>query len=292
MHNIERPRITGLSHIGLFAHDVQKSLRFYEDFLGYEEQYELTDPDGRLSLKFIKVNDRQFVEIFPERNTEDDRLYQVAFVVEDIEALRLHLQKHGISVPEKVPKGRIGNLNFSIKDPDGHTLEFVQYTSDGWTLQDTGKHLGKRRISARIKHIGFTVRNLSRSLAFYRDVLGCTETWRGSPDGKRLAWVNMKLPDSDEYLELMLYEEPLAPERKGTLNHMSLEVDDVPGAVEIVKERAEAGLYDREIAHKVGINRKRQCNLFDPDGTRAELMEAGTIDGMSPAWFEPPAEPS
>lgn len=288
---ISRPRIIGLSHMGLFVRDITKSLQFYQDFLGYEEQFQLTQPDGSLALKFIKVNDRQFIELFPERNAADDRLYQVAFIVEDIEVLRAHLKAHGVSVPEKAPKGRIGNLNFSIKDPDGHILEFVQYMPDGWTLQDAGKHLGKNRISARIKHFGFTVRNLDAALSFYRDVLGCTETWRGSPDGKRLAWVNMKLPDSDEYLELMLYQEALSDERKGVLNHMSLEVDDVPVAVEIMKERAGRGLYSRDITHKVGINRKRQCNLFDPDGTRSELMEAWTIDGMAPDWFEPAASP-
>ena len=31
--------------------------------------------------------------------------------------------------------------------------------------------------------------------------------------------------------------------------------------------------------NRTGINRKRQVNLFDPDGTRVELMEPDTIDG-------------
>ena len=29
---------------------------------------------------------------------------------------------------------------------------------------------------------------------------------------------------------------------------------------------------------RTGVNRKRQCNLYDPDGTRIELMEPFTID--------------
>jgi hypothetical protein len=36
---------------------------------------------------------------------------------------------------------------------------------------------------------------------------------------------------------------------------------------------------------RTGRNRKRQCNLFDPDGTRIELMEPKTVDGQ-------PAPPS
>lgn len=288
MQFANRPKIVGLSHIGVFVQDIEKSLVFYRDFLGFEEQFQLTEPDGRLALKFMKINDRQFIELFPERNPEDDRLYQVAFIVEDAEALRLHLKANGIEVPEKVKKGRIGNLNFSIKDPDGHVLEFVQYLSDGWTLQDAGKHLGARRMSVRMKHIGFTVKSLEKSLPFYRDVLGCTEVWRGSSDGARLSWVNMRLPDSDDYLELMMQYEPLPRERMGALNHMSLEVDDILEAVEEVAARAAGGVYEKPITHKIGINRKRQCNLFDPDLTRAELMEPWTVDGMSPVWFQPP----
>ncbi|MEI6874394.1 MAG: VOC family protein, partial [Spirochaetota bacterium] len=272
----------GLSHIGLFVRNLDQSLRFYTDFLGYEEQFQLAEADGRVALKFMKINDRQFIELFPERKAEDDRLFQVAFIVEDIEAMRAHLESHGVAVPEKAGKGRIGNLSFSAKDPDGHILEFVQYMPEGWTLQDTGKHLSAKRISARLKHIGFTVRSLSTSLAFYRDLLGCTEIWRGSPTEKSLAWVNMRLPESDEYLELMLYDEEPSREQLGIMNHLSLEVADVPASAEVLAGRAAAGVYDRPILHKTGINRKRQVNLFDPDGTRAELMEPWTIDGMSP----------
>ena len=281
-----RPRIVGLSHIGLFVSDMPKALTFYTDFLGFEEQFQLTKPDGRVDLKFMKVNDRQFIELFAERNPADERLYQVAFIVEDIEALMAHFRAKGIAVPDKPNLGRIGNLSCSIPDPDGHICEFVQYMPNGWTLQDTGKHLSDRRISARMKHIGFTVRDLDASLAFYRDILGCSETWRGSVDGQKLSWVNLKLPDSDDYLELMVYDEVLSKERLGVLNHFSLELSDTPGAVEVLKERAAQGFYKLPIEHKTGRNKRRLANLFDPDLTRAEIMEPGPHDGMSPAWFQ------
>jgi lactoylglutathione lyase len=31
---------------------------------------------------------------------------------------------------------------------------------------------------------------------------------------------------------------------------------------------------------RTGVNRKRQINVFDPDGTRVELMEPNTVDGV------------
>jgi lactoylglutathione lyase len=44
-------------------------------------------------------------------------------------------------------------------------------------------------------------------------------------------------------------------------------VPDTQKAVEELKKRAARGLYDKEIVVQVGINRKRQVNRYDPDGT-------------------------
>ena len=38
--------------------------------------------------------------------------------------------------------------------------------------------------------------------------------------------------------------------------------------------------YKRPIEVHVGRNHRRQANLFDPDGTRIELMEDHTADGL------------
>ena len=38
-----------------------------------------------------------------------------------------------------------------------------------------------------------------------------------------------------------------------------------------------------------GVNHKRQLNLWDPDGTRVELMEPRTVDGFpAPSSTAPP----
>ena len=39
---------------------------------------------------------------------------------------------------------------------------------------------------------------------------------------------------------------------------------------------------------RTGVNRRQQLNLYDPDGTRIELMEPRTIDGQpAPASTSP-----
>src|SRR5215470_16103411 len=84
-----RPHITGLSHIALYVHDVDKSRAFYKDFLGFAEPYSLTNKDGTLHLTWIKVNDRQSIELFPDTPTNSpDRLYHIALETDDAVAMR------------------------------------------------------------------------------------------------------------------------------------------------------------------------------------------------------------
>ena len=87
----ERPKITGVAHIALFVKDVDKARAFYKDLLGYEEPFSLKNADGSLSLTFIKVNDRQYIELFPEHEANSDRLNHISIETNDAEAMRKYL---------------------------------------------------------------------------------------------------------------------------------------------------------------------------------------------------------
>lgn len=289
--DIKRPPITGIAHIALFSKDIGKSVQFYKEFLGYDEPFSLKNPDGTLSLTFIKINDRQYVELFPEREAGSDRLHHISIETTDAEQMRQYLAHKGIKVPDAVPKGRIGNANFNIKDPDGHTVEIVQYLPAGWSLRDKGKFVPPTRISERMMHYGIIVNSLGPAMQFYGDILGFKEIWRGSRDGKVLSWVNMKVPDGDDYIEFMLHDPLPAENQRGSAHHICLVVPDMEKAAAILGERAASVGYSRPLEIRTGINRKRQLNIFDPDGTRTELMEPQTVDNGKPAPSSPAPPP-
>src|SRR5271154_3743911 len=121
--SVARPHITGLSHVAFWVHDIDKSRAFYEDFLGFSEPYSLKNPDGSIHLIWIKINDRQTIELFPEKEANTDRLYHIALETDDAAGMRDYLAAHGVKVPDKVGKGKIGNENYFISDPDGHIVE-------------------------------------------------------------------------------------------------------------------------------------------------------------------------
>ncbi len=296
-----RPKILGVAHLALYVKDLAKTRQFYQDFLGYAEPYTLPTQDGSgVRIAFVKINDSQYIEIFTEPDRGEGPLNHISVYTDSAERMRDYLVAKGVPLMGNaahgpIPKGMIGNKNFNVQDPDGHIVEIVEYQPDSWTIQHAGKDMPAARISDHIAHVGFLVGDLGKSVGFYGGVLGFTETWRGSrrmPDGtfdKLLSWVNLRVPEGSDYLEFMLYSTLPAPDARGTANHMSLLVPDAQKAVEELKRRAVRTGYTREITVQTGVNRKRQVNLYDPDGTRIEVMEPTTIDGQpAPSTTAPP----
>ncbi len=285
----QRPKILGVAHIALFVSDLEKSRAFYRGLLGFDEPFSLPTADGAVDIAFVKINDRQWIELF-NRPANGDLLNHIALYTDSADGMRDYLASRGVTVPDRVPKGRTGNKNFTVKDPDGHTVEIVEYQQDSWTAADAGKHVPDGRLSSRALHVGILSGRLDQSLAFYGDVLGFQEFWRGNAvTSKTLSWVNIRVPDGSDYIELMLYDQLPPPANRGSAHHLCLEVPDVEKAVAAFDSRRLRSSYTRDVSIRTGVNRKRQVNLFDPDGTRIELMEPNTVDGKpAPSSVLPP----
>lgn len=291
----KRPRITGISHVGYFVSDLPKAIAFWHDFLGYDESYDLkkvgSDTDVRIA--FIKINAHQHIELFNEPPTAPPNMMShLCFTVDDIEQMRTYLRSKGFDVkPGNGGKTRTGDYAFEIKDPDGMLVEFVQSLPTGLEMQAAGKFEPATRISDRIYHLGFLVGNSQKSIDFYGKILGFTETWRGGANPNELSWINMKVPDGDDYVEFMLYKN--APSKFGTKNHISLVVPDIDKAVAELKSRPAFKTYGKDLTIATGINQKRQVNMYDPDGTRVEIMEPFTVTGKpTPSSTAPPPPPA
>ncbi len=86
-------------------------------------------------------------------------------------------------------------------------------------------------------HIGILVGKLDDAEKFYGDILGFKEFWRGTRDPKQLSWVNMQVPDGDDYIEFMLYKDLPARTQRGTQHHLCLFVPDIEKSVAILNAR-------------------------------------------------------
>jgi catechol 2,3-dioxygenase-like lactoylglutathione lyase family enzyme len=137
---------------------------------------------------------------------------------------------------------------------------------------------GARPISTRIIHVGYLVHNRGAEDRFYKDVLGFRPYWFGAKQPGHVDWVSQQTPDGRDWLEYMMVGDgsDVPPEKVderqlGVLNHFSLGVANMEQAVTMLY--AEERLSPRHDGPSMGLDGKWQANLYDPDGTRVELME-------------------
>ncbi|HEX3685111.1 MAG TPA: VOC family protein [Bryobacteraceae bacterium] len=270
-----RPKIVGVAHIGLETNDMAAAREFYGRGLGYQEPFHLDKPSGGLMLTYFKVNDHQYIEVFPDLKSEtQDRLSHIAFETNDIRQLRDYLASRGVKAPATVLLGRDGNLSMMIKDPDGHNVEFVQYMPGSLHTNAFGKFLPDTRVSKHMIHVGVTVADQAAADRFYKDILGFEETWHGGMTDTRVDWVDMRVPDGTDWLEYMLNVHNPTPKQLGVMHHLALGVDSIQAGY---KEVLANGVKPPQ-PPKIGRDGKWQLNLYDPNGTRAELMEFKPVE--------------
>ncbi len=103
---------------------------YYEGYLGYQEAFSLKSADGTDHIIFVKINDKQFIELIQEDKknwTNHGFMHDAAFETDNAEGMRAYLGAMGVKVPEKVVKDQVGDLSFDIVDPSGFTIQIVQY---------------------------------------------------------------------------------------------------------------------------------------------------------------------
>ncbi len=264
-----RPPIVGVAHIGLRTSDLAAAENFYGRVLGFGH-FSLDKPEGGLMLNYYKVNDHQYIEIYPTlKDPAEDRLTHIAFETTDLMALRAFLAARGVAVPATLKPGLDKNLSMMIKDPDGHNVEFVQYLPNSLHSSYFGKLMPDTRLSQRMIHVGFTIQNLEADNHFYHDILGFNEMWHGGMKDDRTDWIDMRVPDGTDWLEFMLNGQNANPRQLGVLNHLALGVEKIQPPYKRVLDRG----YEPPHPPQIGRDGKWQLNLYDPDHTRTELME-------------------
>ncbi len=267
--------LTGISHVNFRVTDLEKARQFYTGLLGYPQAFS-TGRNGAVGTAYLKVNDEQYIEISPGlQEGVDQRLTHVSFVTTDIEKLHEALTGRGLSPTALRPPGGDGTRGIRVTDPFGFPLEFTEYLPGSEHAKARGKFEDAQRISTHLLHAGIPVprEKLDEAVAYYRDKLGFREFWRGGNKEGEIDWINLRTPGTrGDYVELMIYQGTPTRTQLGTMEHVALEVPDIQKAFRTLMGR---GAPAETAQPKIGRNGKWQLNLFDPDGSRTELMEPG-----------------
>jgi len=264
-----RPAITGISHMCVYSSDAAVTEHFYLHSIGATKG---TDPQNPAGTRYY-LSPTQFVEVLPlPAEHTISRMACVAYNTVDAGALREYVVAHGVKEVGELRTGSDGTRWFETKDPEGNAVQFVQPGTAPVIPADTGS------IGTRIIHVGYLVHSKVAEDHFYKDILGFRPYWWGSKKPGLVNWISLQVPDGHDWIEYMMVgpgsSVPLASIDKrelDVLNHFSIGVKNMEQAVTVLL--GEDRFSPRHDGPQMGLDGKWQANLYDPDGTRIELME-------------------
>jgi catechol 2,3-dioxygenase-like lactoylglutathione lyase family enzyme len=289
--SLEELPVMGIANVTFKVADLDKARRYYEGILGFAEAFDLKDSSGNVTSVYFKVNDDQYIEVIPTlKPGELNREERVVFQSTDLEKLHALYASRGLN-PSKIQNGPDGNPVFRVVSPEGNNLDFLQYAEGSEQAKARGTFLGPNRISTHLWHVGIMTQDAATSGPFYREKLGFTNLRFGTRGDymetpRRDSNTETKPPLSDTPATHAQYES----EQWGAVNHIAIEVADMRTARDLLQKR---GRFDdlRVRAH-IGNNRHWLMFLFDPAGTRTEIMETAIQQELPPMTVMAPGAPA
>jgi catechol 2,3-dioxygenase-like lactoylglutathione lyase family enzyme len=201
--------------IGITVADLDRSLAFYTQVLGFEKVSEvevwgsayerLQGVFGlRMRIARLRLGDEiiELVEYLTPRgrpipvdSRSHDRWFQhIAIIVRDMDrayqVLRRYKVEHASPAPQRLPDwnpNARGIRAFYFKDPDGHVLEILQFPPG---KGDAKWHRPTDRLFLGIDHTAIVVGDTEAGLAFYRDTLGLAVAGASENHGPEQEWLN------------------------------------------------------------------------------------------------------
>jgi catechol 2,3-dioxygenase-like lactoylglutathione lyase family enzyme len=257
-----RPKITGIDHVRLYVTSIDKSRAFYTKVL------RLPMTGGGCSgviRPCFPINWYQQIELEPAPTPAPQNwLAEIAFATNDVAGMRRYLLAHGVAAGAISKDG--GELpHFELRDPEGNPIAFVERQA---SLADY--EVASDRVSSRMLHAGFVVKDMAAENRFYIDILGFRLYWYGGFKDDGIDWYEIQVPDGSDWIEFMLNVPANADHKElGVQNHFSLGVKDAQAAAALLRKH---GLQTFD-GPEIGRDGKNSLDAYDPDATRVEVME-------------------
>ena len=182
------PLIGPIAHVGFRVADLERTRAYYTGRLRIPQVYDQKDASGKTTLAVFQVSRDQFLEFSPGSPAGFTHL---AFLTDKLEELHKLVETLGLNPPE-LRTGRDRTRNFSINDPDGHRVEFVQYEPDSMQAQARDRFVPNQMVWG-IYYVGLPVADASAERAFFKGKFNFQENQPGmlSPPWQQLQFIKL-----------------------------------------------------------------------------------------------------
>lgn len=259
------PPLKGIAHTAIRVKDLPASADFYHK-LGFEQPFSMNKRDV-VTQAFIKINDRQYIELYPvdDRNTQIGFLH-LCFEGGDLNPIHDYYVSEGLT-PIAVRKAGAGNMLFTLKGPEQYSepqnIEYTEYMPGSRHSNDFGQHLGPDRVGDKMTVVALAMQDPAAARAFYIDKLGFKAS-KTNPN-------RLDLPggESGEQVEIV----PVA--ELGPRSSIVLTTPDL-NKTEAQLKRQEVA-YQRASSSATANGRRATVDMIsvtDPDGNIIRIQQA------------------
>jgi len=122
--------ITGLAHICYTVTDLEASIEFYQNKLGFSHAFDFINDAGKRFGVYLHIGERNFIELFEGKvdgEVKGGSYRHSCLEVDDINSTASELRNNGAEVSE-VKMGSDNSWQAWLTDPDGNRIELHQYT--------------------------------------------------------------------------------------------------------------------------------------------------------------------
>jgi catechol 2,3-dioxygenase-like lactoylglutathione lyase family enzyme len=273
----QTPPFNGIAHIAIRVQNIAASLAFYNK-LGYQQAFANTGRDGSVSQSFLKLNDKQFIELYPAGPPNPASTPNPASAQSSSSFLHLCLEASDINAthdfyvaeglaPISVRTAAAGNLLFTLKGPQQPTfaqnIEYTQYMPTSRHTLDIGQHIGPDRVADKMTVVALAMQDPAAARDFYLTKLGFTAS-KANP-------MLLNLPGTSGQMVEIVPADPLGSSSSIVLTTPSL-------------DKAAAQLTRQQVAFKRATSTTTDANgktrseemitVTDPDGNILRIVAA------------------
>lgn len=127
MQQISRPPLIGLRHVAIWIQDMDRSLAFYRDVLGFRLEWQ-PDPDN--SYLTSGTDNVALHRLSGERPAGTQTLDHIGLAVREadqVDGWAEYLESSGVAVVQEPRTHRDGARSLYFRDPDGILIQLIHH---------------------------------------------------------------------------------------------------------------------------------------------------------------------